>query len=71
MRRNEDHKPLKTQILESHPQQSIPCGVRRASKIKLIAHQRVSVCPVHLLRPISRSFPLALPGPPAPAGDAA
>jgi hypothetical protein len=38
MRHHEDRNLLKTRIRESHPQQSIPCAVRRASKIKLLAN---------------------------------
>jgi hypothetical protein len=60
MRHNADRNLLKTRMLESSPQQSIPCGAGSASKIQFIANQYVSECRVRLLRPISRSLPLAL-----------
>jgi hypothetical protein len=60
MRHNADRNLSKTQVLESSPPTVDSCGAGSASKIQFIANQYVSECRVRLLRPISRSLPLAL-----------
>jgi hypothetical protein len=59
MRRNEHHNLLKTRIFKGLPSRLVPWGVRRASELKLVANTYISECCVWLLRPISRSLPLA------------
>jgi len=44
MRHNADRNLLTTQIFESIPQQSIPCGVEHGSEIQLVANQHVNEC---------------------------
>src|SRR5215813_5949580 len=62
MRRNEHHNLLKTHIFKGLPSQLVPWGVRRASELTLVANIYISECCVWLLRPISRSLPLAQEG---------
>jgi hypothetical protein len=63
MRRDEHHNLLKTRVLKGLPSQLIPCGVRPASELKLVANTYISECCVGLLHPISRSLPLAQQAP--------
>ena len=62
MGHNEDRNLLKIRILESAPPTLDPCGGGHASEIQLVANQYVSESRVRLLRPISRSLPLAQDG---------